>query len=347
MAIKRVQAAIPQKTQLEILKGCLCRDGWLVATDTMLTAKVRVDDATDECIIPQQAFPLIESLRHGEVEITKGNGDIRIKQGDIKCRYLSKDPADFPTQSTETETEIMVNADDLIGSINRVSYAMKNGSENDKMSSICLKAGGGTLSIVALDGYMIAWDRRGCEGEFELMVPARAVRTISSIGFMDEIRIRIGKHKATFASEDCEVTTTVLDGEFFQFEKMFKLKVTTLVTADRKMFLDSMKRASLFEKTGDKKPLAIEVSGDRMTILLVTTDSSYHENLPVTSKGEGLRIGMNVALLKKTLAAFYDDEIYIGMVNPRSPIVIREKGTTFLACVLPVLLRTEQKEGNE
>lgn len=71
-------------------------------------------------------------------------------------------------------------------------------------------------------------------------------------------------------------------------------------------------------------------------------DASYHENLDIDpKKGDlNIRIGFNPSFLLKTLQAFDGDEVVVGMVSAKYPAVLREKGSKFLASVMPCILRT-------
>ena len=71
--IGQLKGIVPSRTTIEALKGVLCSDGYLIASDTNLTIKAKLEgmeEETEPFIIPAKAFDFIGSLPDGELDIS-------------------------------------------------------------------------------------------------------------------------------------------------------------------------------------------------------------------------------------------------------------------------------------
>ena len=216
--LNKIKGVVPKKTTMPVLQGILVRDGYLIANNTEMTIKAKIEGTEGESfIIPERAFDLINNLPDGEMEISAAAGNIiTIKADKIKNKYQTLDPAQFPaTASQEEGSELTIKADTLLESIKRVSYAVPAQGNNPVMSSMCLQASGGQLNFVGLDGHVLAWDKVEYSGEFELLIPKNTVDKLKSLGMSGDVQIRHSKTGAVFITEDFEVYTRLIEGEYF------------------------------------------------------------------------------------------------------------------------------------
>ena len=153
--INKIKGVVPKKTSMPILQGILVKEGYLIANNMEMTVKAKLEGIENECfIIPDRAFDLICNLPDGEVDISViAENSITIKMDKIKNKYQTMDPKLFPATTTQKdENRLTIEADKLLESIRRVSYAIPAQGGNAVMSSMCLQATGGQLNFVGLDG---------------------------------------------------------------------------------------------------------------------------------------------------------------------------------------------------
>ena len=245
--LNKIKGVVPKKTTMPVLQGVLVRDGYLIANNMEMTIKAKIEGTEGEAfIIPERAFDLINNLPDGEMEISAAAGNIiTIKADKIKNKYQTMDPVQFPAMASQEEgSELTIKADMLLESMKRVSYAVPEQGSNPVMSSMCLQASGGQLNFVGLDGHVLAWDKVEYSGEFELLIPKNTVDKLKSLGMTGDVQIRHSKTGAVFITEDFEVYTRLIEGEYFKYQTMFKeLPLHTVVS--RMALLDAMTRAKM------------------------------------------------------------------------------------------------------
>ena len=259
--LNKIKGVVPKKTTMPVLQGILVRDGYLIANNMEMTVKAKIEGTEGESfIIPERAFDLINNLPDGEMEISAAAGNIiTIKADKIKNKYQTLDPAQFPTTASQDEgSELRIKAEMLLESMKRVSYAVPAQNTNTVMTAMCLQAAGGQLNFAGLDGHVLAWDKIDYDGEFELLIPKNTVDKMKSLGLSGEVQIRHNKTGAVFITEDFEIYTRLIEGEYFKYQTLFKeLPLHTVVS--RIALLDAMTRAKMC--TEERCPVKFEMDG--------------------------------------------------------------------------------------
>lgn len=341
--INKLKQVVPKRTPMAVLQGILVSDGYLIANNMELAIKAKVEGTDEEpFMIPMKAFDLINNLPDGMVEIIpehKGEVySITIKADKIKNKYQTMSPSDFPLPNVGGAGggEFTIRADRLLTSMRRVSYAIPLNNANSTMSTLCLQAAGGTLNFVGLDGHVLAWDKVDFDGEFELLIPKGTVDRLLSIGIIGEVSIRHNENGATFATDEYEIHTRIVSGEYFKYAGMFKdLPMHTVIAKSE--LLDAMVRAKMC--TEEKSPARFTLKGSELNIAIKDTTTDYHETINLQEDiSEELAIGFDARLVIETLKAFDCDNVAINLESAKMPMIIEAEDSDFKAMVLPVAI---------
>lgn len=337
--LNKIKGAVPKKTTMPVLQGILVRDGYLIASNMEMTVKAKLGGMGDECfIIPERAFDLIGNLPDGEVDISASAPNaITIKVDKIKNKYQTMDPEQFPdTVTQKTENQLTIKANMLLESMRRVSYAISAQGNNPAMSSMCLQAADGRLNFVGLDNHVLAWDKVDYEGDFKLLIPKNTVDKMKTLGLAGDVQITHGKTWAVFITEDFEVYTRLVEGEYFKYQDMFKeLPLHTAVS--REELLDAMTRAKMC--TEERCPVKFEIQGAQLNLSIKDRTTDYHETVDLQEKlSEPLTIGFDARLVLETLKAFDCDNVGISLEGPRRPMIVEAEDSGFKAIVLPIVI---------
>jgi DNA polymerase III sliding clamp (beta) subunit (PCNA family) len=338
--INKIKGVVPKKTTMPVLQGILVKDGYLIANNMEMSVKAKIEGIEDECfIIPMKAFDLINNLPNGEVEIIPDGVNITIKAAKIKNKYQTMDPSLFPNAEVpgEGEHEIVLDSKALLESMKRVSYAIPLQAANNTMSSMCLQATGGWLNFVGLDGHVLAWDKIEYDGEFELLIPKSTIDKMLSVGLEGNVSIRHNKVAALFVTDEYEIYTRLVDGDYYKYKNMFgDLSLRTVVT--RTEFLDAMVRAKMC--TDENSPVKFEISGDTVDITIKDNTTDYHETITLQEAlEEQLTIAFNARLVIETLKAFDCDNVGIQLQGPKHPMIVEAEDSDFKSIVLPVQIK--------
>ena len=337
--LNKIKGVVPKKTTMPVLQGILVRDGYLIASNMEMTVKAKIEGTEGESfIIPERAFDLINNLPDGEMEISAAAGNIiTIKADKIKNKYQTLDPAQFPTTASQDEgSELRIKAEMLLESMKRVSYAVPAQNTNTVMTAMCLQATGGQLNFAGLDGHVLAWDKIDYDGEFELLIPKNTVDKMKSLGLSGEVQIRHNKTGAVFITEDFEIYTRLIEGEYFKYQTLFKeLPLHTVVS--RIALLDAMTRAKMC--TEERCPVRFEMDGGALSLSIKDNTTDYHETIELQEDiAETLTIGFDARLVLETLKAFDCENVGLSFGGPKMPMIVEAEDSDFKTIVLPVAI---------
>lgn len=337
--LNKIKGVVPKKTTMPVLQGILVRDGYLIASNMEMTVKAKIEGTEGESfIIPERAFDLINNLPDGEMEISAAAGNIiTIKADKIKNKYQTLDPAQFPTTASQDEgSELRIKAEMLLESMKRVSYAVPAQNTNTVMTAMCLQAAGGQLNFAGLDGHVLAWDKIDYDGEFELLIPKNTVDKMKSLGLSGEVQIRHNKTGAVFITEDFEIYTRLIEGEYFKYQTLFKeLPLHTVVS--RIALLDAMTRAKMC--TEERCPVRFEMDGGALSLSIKDNTTDYYETIELQEDiAEALTIGFDARLVLETLKAFDCENVGLSFGGPKLPMIVEAEDSDFKTIVLPVVI---------
>lgn len=100
--IGQLKGIVPSKTTSEALRGVLYKDGYLIASNTELTVKAKLEaeesNPDGRFIIPEKAFDLISNMPNGIIELIPTEGQLTIKMDKIKNVYNTVSPDEYTYQ---------------------------------------------------------------------------------------------------------------------------------------------------------------------------------------------------------------------------------------------------------
>lgn len=87
--IDKLKSIVQKNDQFPALGGILVKDGYLIASNSEITMKVKLEASEGSYfIIPMKAFDLIKNLPDGEIDISATDKNVvMIKIGAIKNKY--------------------------------------------------------------------------------------------------------------------------------------------------------------------------------------------------------------------------------------------------------------------
>jgi DNA polymerase-3 subunit beta len=203
-----------------------------------------------------------------------------------------------------------------------------------------------TLKLVSLDGHRISIRKVKLQksyGSRKVVVPGKTLSDISKIisdSTENNVDIFFTDKHILFEFDKTIVVSRLLEGEYFNIDQMLSSDYETKMTISRREMIDCIDRATLLVKEGDKKPVIISISDEKMELKINSTIGSMDEEIDIEKQGKDIIIGFNPKFLLDALRAIEDESIDIYMVNPKAPCFIRDKDSTYIYLVLPVNFTT-------
>lgn len=341
--INQLKGIVPKTTTVDALKGILCENGYLIASNNELTVKAKLEGMGDDnFIIPVKAFDLINNLPDGEVDITcQEDEKLIIKMGNIKNQLKTHGASKFiySRESIETTGEALLVAEELIEAISHVIYAIPDKDISAVMGGMYFECLDSNLNLVGLDGKRMAWDIVQYTGDFKLIIPKVALEKVMQLNMHGDLSFSYDKSSAVFKTDEYEIYTRLIEGEYFNYRHMITMlsdeNIKTVV--DRRALLEAMNRVRLCEDSNDKVPVVLNLSENTIHINYKNSTSNYIEEVAVKEKFcKELKIAFNPKFIIESLKSFDCTNVIMLFDSKRTPVHIKAEDCDMTSLVVPV-----------
>ncbi len=354
--VNTVSKAVPNKTTMSILE-CILIDASedrirLIANDTELGIETVITGIIEEKgKIALDAKILLDIVRKLDDQDVSIECDSSLKTfitcGKAKFTIIGK-PADEFTYLPKVEKidSISVSQFTLKEIIRQTIFSIADNDNNKIMTGELFEVSDDVLKVVSLDGHRISIRKINLKTSYpskKVIVPGKTLNEISKILSGDtnkEVNIFFtGKH-IIFEFDETIVVSRLIEGEYFKIDQMLSSDYETKMSINKKELLDSIDRATLLVKEGDKKPIIMNITEDNIELKMNSTVGSMNEDISVKKQGKDLMIGFNPKFMIDALRVIDDEEIDIYFVNPKAPCFIKNAEESYIYLVLPVNFTT-------
>ena len=356
-----VQKAVPTRTTMSILE-CILIDATddeikLTANDMEIGIETVVNGKIIEggvvAIEAKFLSDVVRKLPDNDISIiTDDNYSTKIICEDINLNYdiVGKSGDDFAKIPFISRNEpIVISQFALKELIKQTIFSTADNDSNKMMKGELFEINDNNLKVVALDGHRLAIRNIELKDNYEskkVVVPAKTLNEISKIipGFADEmVNIFITDNNIIFEFDNTIVVSRLIDGEYFKLDNMLSTDYKTKIKINKRQLLDSIDRASLMAKEGDKKPIIMDINDININLSITSVMGSMNENISIDKEGIDMRIGFNPKFFMDALKVIDDEEIIMYMVDPKAPCYIRDDNETFIYMILPININSARK----
>ena len=347
-----VSKAVPTRTTMAILE-CILIDASageikLTANDMELGIETKIEGEIEERgIIALDAkvfFDIVRKLPDNEVVIeTDSSFKTTITCEKAKFNIIGKSGEDFSyIPYIERNEEITISQFTLKEVIRQTIFSIADNDNNKLMTGELFEINENSLKVVSLDGHRISIRNIELKNNYEhkkVVVPGKTLQEISKIlpGNADEdVSMYLSDNHIVFEFGNTTVVSRLIEGEYFKIEQMLSSDYETKVKINKRELLDCIDRATLLVKEGDKKPIIMNITDDKMELKINSFIGSMNEEIDITKDGKDILIGFNPKFFIDALRVIDEEEVTLYMVNPKAPCFIRDENETFIYLILPV-----------
>lgn len=226
--------------------------------------------------------------------------------------------------------------------INQTIFSIAINDNNKMMTGELFEVNEGTLKVVGLDGHRIAIRNIKLEGrsdDVRVVIPGKTIQEISKILNADAesfVNIYFTNNHVLFEFDQTHVVSRLIEGDYFKISQMLSNDYETKVSINKKEFLDSIDRANLLIREGDKKPIIINILNGLLQVNVNSAIGALNEDIDIDKEGKDIMIGFNPKFLMDALRVIDDENVTMYLVNHKSPCFIRDKEENYIYLILPV-----------
>lgn len=344
--------AVPTKTTMPILE-CIAID---VSEDTIkfttndmelgieTLVKGQIIETGNVAINAKVLSDIIRKLPEDSIMIeTDLNYTVTITCGKSKFSIPAKVSDEFPFLPSIEKSEAMVLSQFTLKEIIRQTVFSISDNENNKiMTGELFEVKNNFLRVASLDAHRISVRKIELKNPFadtKVIIPGKTLIEICKIlsGEMDDVvSVYFTDKHVLFEFNDTLVLSRLIEGEYYHIDQMISMEYDTKVTVSKKVFLDSIDRATLLVKESEKKPLIVGIKDMEMELSMTSSIGSMDENIDIEKEGRDLMIGFSPKFLIDALRVIDDEYVDLYMTNPKAPCFIRNSEESYVYLILPV-----------
>ena len=347
--VQIVSKAVPGKTTMSILQCILINASdkiKLTANDMELGIETIVEgDIIEPGIVALEAKTFLEIVRKypdGDIKIeTNDSYETVITSGDAYIKIVGKSGEDFSyLPNIEKLDSIILSQFTLRELVRQTIFSIADNDTNKLITGELFEVNEDKLRVASLDGHRISIRKVYLKNSYpkkKVVVPGKTLNEISKIlnGDTDkDVVIFFTNKHIVFEFDNTTVVSRLIEGDYFNIDQMLSSDYETKVTINKRKLLDSIDRATLLVKEGDKKPIIINITDENMELKINSTIGSMRELIDISKNGKDLMIGFNPKFLIDALRVIDGEEIDIYLVNPKAPCFIKDSEDSYVYMIL-------------
>lgn len=353
-----VSASIPTKTTLPVLSNILldAEDDavWMSGTDLDVAVRVRVPaqiTVGGSCTVPGKKLQEItRELPDRPVQISTTGQQIELESGPARFRLNGLPVEDFPALPVVNfEEGWRASGKDLRDLIQHTSFAVSSEESRPILNGVLWELRDGEMRMVATNGHRLA--RMGVPAgpstttSTDLIVPPAALNQVMRLFQpQDEIQVaRSGNHLG-FRSQNTEVFTRLIDGNYPNYEQVIPRDNDRLAVVDKKALEGAVRRMAVVASDQTHR-IRLHFQNGRVQLNVQTPDlGEGHDELDVQYEGPDLEIGFNATYLLEVLRYMPTDEVRISLKAPERAAILEpyagegQPVSDYLCLVMPLRL---------
>ncbi len=355
-AISVASRTVAQKSTIPAIEGIFFQAGMdLQLTgfnlETAITVSAEADILeTGACIMPARLlFDIVRRMPEGPVSVSVDeNYKVFIKAGHSNFNISASNAEDYPElPDVENRNGVSMPQKKLREMIGSTIFAVSENQSRPIHTGCLFEVEGGTISVVAVDGYRLARQTYHPETPvgrtMHFVVPAAALKEVEKIlGEEGNVTFTLGPKHILFEIGNATLVCRLLEGDFLDWRRVVPTDCPIKLVANVSDLAATIDRVGLIVTEKVKSPVRC-VFGDNMASFRTTTTiGAAEDQCAMAGNGQELEIGFNCRYLADALRAVPSEEVCLELKNGLSPIVftpVREEDD-FAYMVLPVRLRS-------
>ena len=322
--------------------------------ESTMTSEIEIESTTTDkvAISAKLLTDILKTFSEQPLTFSKTDNntiEISASNGKYSLAYLNGD--EFPKQIELLDAyETKVKASDLGNAINSTIFASGTDDLRPVMNGVFFQFNSDSLKFVATDAHKLVkfeTTEYTANEVSEFIMPKKPLQILKGIlqGENSELLIQHNESNAKFIFDKSSITCRLIDGKFPNYEAVIPKDNPNVLTIDRQLFLNSVRRVSIFSNKTTNQ-IRIKIAGTLLNISAEDFDFSNKadENLECQYSGDDIQIGFNSKFLIEMLNNLESDMITLSMSHPNRAGIIRplnedgESKETITMLVMPVML---------
>lgn len=341
---------------LPILKNILIvaeKDGITLASTNLelgITTKIRGKvDATGSFTVQARVLvDYVSLLPTGNVSVALENNELHVGGKGSKTSMKGLGAEDFPViPKVQDGVRFSLPVQTLKAALSKTVFAVATDESRPEINGVLLQLLNQTLTFAATDSYRLAEAQvplATTKDEQRVIVPSRSLlELIRILPEGGEVGVVVGENQVGFTTEDLEIVSRLIEGQFPDYQQIIPANFATQVTAEVEAFAKTVRQVSLFCRSGiNDVTLTASAGADHVQVSAANAQVGTGEaSFPATVNGGNVGIVFNWRFLLDGLQAAGSEEVELRVNDEKGPGLLVPKAPSkvqpaFRYLVMPI-----------
>ncbi|MFZ2503828.1 MAG: DNA polymerase III subunit beta [Nocardioides sp.] len=347
-AVAWAARSLPVRPSVPVLSGLMIEAGTFESgeglqlsgfdyeTSARATLSAEVSSEGKALVSGRLLADICRSLPAKPVEMTLEGSRVSLTCGSARFSLQTMPVEDYPSLPAMPAATGTVNSDQFAHAVAQAVTAAGRDDMLPVLTGVRLEIDGSTISLLATDRFRLShkeleWAPHTPDASVAALVPAKVLGdTAKSLTGGSELTIALssgGAGEGLIGFEGVgpggvrRTTTRLLDGEFPKVRSLFPATHSTVVTLDKALLIESVKRVALVAERNTAVQLAF--SDGVLTLDAGSGDEAQaSESIEAGIDGEDITTGFNPQFLLDGLTAIDESVVELAFTQASKPVVI-------------------------
>ncbi|WP_300811874.1 DNA polymerase III subunit beta [uncultured Bacteroides sp.] len=359
--LQAVSRVINSKNALPILDCFLfeLQDGTLSITasdsETTMVTSVEVNESDADGRFAVTAKTLLDALKEIPEQplsfcINMNTMEITVQYQNGKYSLVGQNADEFPqvTMLSESAVRVELDAQILLGGINRAVFATADDELRPVMNGIYFDITTDDITMVASDGHKLVRCRTLAAHGNEraaFILPKKPASLIKNLLPREEgnVTIEFDERNAVFTLEKFRMVCRLIEGRYPNYNSVIPQNNPYKIIIDRLMLIGALRRVSIFSSQASSL-IKLRMQENLLVVSAQDIDfsTSAEETLACQYSGAPMSIGFKSTFLVDILNNISAEEVVIELADPsRAGVIVpveQEENEDLLMLLMPMML---------
>ena len=280
---------------------------------------------------------VINNIQSERINLETEGSQLFIKTDNYQAKIHIGKKDDFPIiPQIKNELFIEISSSLIKNAFMAVAGAGQVSEIKPELSGALFDFQNNYFKIAATDSFRLAEKtiintqfKTEIEDNFRVIIPLKTIHEIIR-NFKDEnnsIKIYFDPNQVLFRSENCEIISRLISGEFPDYQAIIPQAFETEATLEKEQLISALKLTSSFtDKLNEIKVLIKE--GSKNIEVFSSSQAVGESNylIPAKIKGAGVEIIFNWRFLMDGIKSVNSENIFLGFNGGSRPVLIKSQG---------------------
>ncbi|ATW26407.1 DNA polymerase III subunit beta [Candidatus Formimonas warabiya] len=358
--VQIVNRAVSNKNTLPILSGILLKAEQNKLTFRATDLEIAIDCSLDvevieegTIVVPGKYFSeMVKRLPSGLINLKNTDNfglEVKYEQSELVINGHSSE--EFPSlPEINGHMKGSIRQDLFKKMIKQVAIAASADESRPVFTGTLLDVVENQVIMVATDTHRLAlregiWEGALVPEKISVIIPTKTMLEVARISGDEEepLLIEVGNNQVYFTAGNVSLISRLIEGQYPSYRQVIpeSSKCKSKIRVRTKKLLETTERASLLVRDEIKERyslIKLKVHDDILEIESHAPEiGRIYEEIPVFLEGEPTEIVFNSRYLMDALKAVDAEEIYLELIGPLSPGIIRTvENEEYIYLILPV-----------